>query len=481
MNLNIDECNEWKLDKKKNPITNRKIKINGPTYKKIAKLCHNITKSLILNNSNSSLSLIDSSLSYSIISSNNEKLKQDIINLIKVKRKKNLLIINKFFDEKFKKNSNNNCLTYHNNNFYINNILKLNNIIGIGGYGIIFKMKHIVDNNIINYVIKFTAVEQNENLHEIRILEFLTKYAIDYEFPHFPLTYDILACNKKNLLLENKIEYINQDIYKILQYNKGNVLFIINEFANGGDLKTYNNLINLNFNYENVKINFYNAISQILIGLLFYNKIVNSSHGDLHQYNVLNHKIISGGYFHYKLYEKDYYIENIGYVWVIWDFGLSTPFDNSHIINKKRKKELKRHIFKYLKYKKEPKNLDYYLGSGLISENYTYFNDDNNKEYIIKRNNILYDLKFFCKKSSRYTIYDYYIDKNKNFKYKFIYDLYKTMKTDVLHKCLKLNLTSDDLPIMQKMIIKWMVKNNLLLTTIPPKSKIINKGAPYIL
>ena len=34
---------------------------------------------------------------------------------------------------------------------------------------------------------------------------------------------------------------------------------------------------------------------------------------------------------------------------------------------------------------------------------------------------------------------------------------------------------------MQKLIIEWMVKMKLLLTSIPPNSEIINKDNPYVL
>jgi hypothetical protein len=41
----------------------------------------------------------------------------------------------------------------------------------------------------------------------------------------------------------------------------------------------------------------------------------------------LYHKIKKGGYFHYNIYGKDYYLENLGYLWIIWDFELSISFD----------------------------------------------------------------------------------------------------------------------------------------------------------
>lgn len=499
--MDINKCKEWKLNKTINPMTNRKIKIEGPTYKKLQNLCKIYQKisfyksslksslsSLLSTTSSSSVSssLIDSSVVYSLFSNINKSLKEQIINIIKIRRKKNLLIINNFLNQKFKIDGDNNCLTIKKNKLYINNIIKLNNIIGIGGYGISYLLKYINEEKkeIIKYVIKLTVINKKENLHEIRILELLTKYAINYEFPHFPMTYDILYCNndKLNSSLIKKIKYIDDDIYNILnKYSgKGDILFIVNEYVDGGDLRTFNRFITNKYNYENIQKYFLNAISQILISLMFYHKLVNSNHCDLHQHNVLNHLTEPGGYFHYKLYEKDYYIENIGYIWVIWDFGLSVPFDNSLQINKLREEELKNHIFNYLKKTNEYNNLSSYLGRDKKDSREHFLYDENNNKYLIKKDNILFDLIFLSDSKSPYCIYSYYLKNNIN-EYPFIAKLINTFNSDVVHKCLKLNLRAYDLPIMDNLIIEWMLKMNLLLTELPLNAKIINKDNPYIL
>ena len=46
------------------------------------------------------------------------------------------------------------------------------------------------------------------------------------------------------------------------------------------------------------------------------------AHRDTHGNNFLIHFIKSGGYFHYRIYNENYYLENIGYLVVINDFGL---------------------------------------------------------------------------------------------------------------------------------------------------------------
>ncbi len=69
---------------------------------------------------------------------------------------------------------------------------------------------------------------------------------------------------------------------------------------------------------------------------MFFNKYVNAYHHDCHYGNFLYHLIEPGGYFHYNIYGTDYYIENLGYLWVIWDYGLIVPYYNSYEINKNK-------------------------------------------------------------------------------------------------------------------------------------------------
>ena len=78
---------------------------------------------------------------------------------------------------------------------------------------------------------------------------------------------------------------------------------------------------------------------------MFFHKHINALHCDTHGGNFLYHKIKPGGYFHYNLYGKDYYLENIGFLWVIWDFGLINPFHNSLVVN--NNKYGKTHIVKH--------------------------------------------------------------------------------------------------------------------------------------
>jgi len=92
-------------------------------------------------------------------------------------------------------------------------------------------------------------------------------------------------------------------------------LLIINELANN-DLRHYLKQKNL-FGIELTR----NCMFQILNALYALQKFYKLSHNDLHFENVLVHQIERGGYWKYIIDGRSYYVPNLGYVFVLWDFG----------------------------------------------------------------------------------------------------------------------------------------------------------------
>ena len=82
-----------------------------------------------------------------------------------------------------------------------------------------------------------------------------------------------------------------------------------------------------------------NCFCQCLIAALMFNTYTDHLHNDTHLGNFLYHTVDKGGYFHYKYKNKDYYLENLGYIMVIWDFGLAKPFSDKEF-----------HIFRDIEY-----------------------------------------------------------------------------------------------------------------------------------
>lgn len=143
------------------------------------------------------------------------------------------------------------------------------------------------------------------------LLDKLCKISLDANNCHFPIIY-------KNIDHKMPTEDISR--YPLMLQNTGNVksyILTLNEIANG-DFKSF--FKSHSSDSKLVK----NAIEQIYMSLAFIH-----SHGimhkDSHYGNFLYHKIDAGGYFHYNINGTDYYIENQGILWTIWDFGVSSP------------------------------------------------------------------------------------------------------------------------------------------------------------
>jgi hypothetical protein len=422
--LNKKLCDEWYLNKNKNPITKRTIKADGSIYKSILKKCSKFDEINIEDNGN------------------------DRIKFFK--------FMNKILRDINNKNSNKNCVSCDsfNKNCKIGDFVKIGDLISSGTLsGVIYKT--IINDNqvcvkIVNDYLTTSKKLSNNDVHsEIRTLEFLTKYVIKTGFPHFPISYDVLKCERKLL---DKYHNIPNEIMKIYnQYKKGNILMIMSELADGSLKSFYKNEIKED--YKNKKL-LLNAFGQIFISLIFYHKIINAFHSDSHEGNFLFTRIERGGYYHYNIYGKDYYIENLGYVWKIWDFGLTVAFSNSEEVNKDRIDAIKEPLFSF-KYKK-PRKLSNYFSpdSGKLNILYDYY-------YNIADPNHNYMIRLFPENNDTKYLYDFFNELNGR---------------DFISK----NVSLDPLNIrnVDNCVLGFMLKHNLIKDKINNYDKVINK-TPY--
>ena len=168
-------------------------------------------------------------------------------------------------------------------------------------YGIVFLASNLFSN--IPLAIKLTP-ETSYNLNELILSKKMSNIAIKDLNPHFLLVYDYFLCatSKINRKLPSLIKYVNYNIS-------------INELADG-------NLMHFLI-AEDDPIMIMNAYQQILISILSFHYFSGGLyHRDCHYKNFLCHKIKAGGFLHYRIFGKDIYIENKGFLWLIWDFGL---------------------------------------------------------------------------------------------------------------------------------------------------------------
>ena len=80
-----------------------------------------------------------------------------------------------------------------------------------------------------------------------------------------------------------------------------------------------------------------NAITQIFFSISNFSHYTGFIHKDAHWGNFLYHKIEPGGYFYYKVNGIDVYLENIGFIWVIWDYGKATKITSHNVMRDYRR------------------------------------------------------------------------------------------------------------------------------------------------
>lgn len=168
-------------------------------------------------------------------------------------------------------------------------------------YGIIYLTTNEINKKI--FATKITLIN-DYNYLEILLAQQLSDISSKNLSPHFIFIYKILYCYNN---------FKDENIPKLIK--KNNYYISINEFLNG----TFKNFLELKLSYEYI----FNAFQQIMIAILSFHYFTGGMyHNDCHYNNFLFLKIKPGGYFHYKLFNNNYYVKNMGYLWFIWDFGL---------------------------------------------------------------------------------------------------------------------------------------------------------------
>ena len=143
-----------------------------------------------------------------------------------------------------------------------------------------------------------TLVNRNEILLEKKLGELVIKD----KSPHFLLIYKVLNCLVDNNEVPELIK--NQEYY-----------ISINELADG-------DLYNFILKFKHMPNMIKNTLQQIFLSVLSFHYFTGGYyHKDAHLGNFLYHKIKPGGYFKYIIFGKTVYVENLGYLWMIWDFG----------------------------------------------------------------------------------------------------------------------------------------------------------------
>ena len=320
------DCNLWYKNKNINPITNRKINTESNIYKLLKINCEK--SSNIVKN-------VNEFCEFNYKDESDDKKYRKLYEYVKIFCDKfyaslrpqktintnltNYKIIIDYL-KKIKLN-NNECLTlYKSSNKYLlsDNILLYKKIGSNSRFGVVFKSMNINTEyeNIPKFVVKIQFLTK-EYKTELLFFKLISDYAVKYNIPNLPVLYKSINCDK--IIREPAYpEVIYKSNRKFKKYS-----MILYELASG-DLKSYLTMYNI------TEQKWKNIYEQIFMSILILHSM-NIIHNDTHYGNFLYTKIKPGGCFHYKINGDDYYIENIGYRWIIWDFGNARPL--SKLVN----------------------------------------------------------------------------------------------------------------------------------------------------
>jgi hypothetical protein len=213
----------------------------------------------------------------------------------------------KMYYKYLSKYDENQCLKIHKENNKVTYSLANDNIkivqkIGTkSSYGDIYLSKGTNTGELFRFASKIMLME-TDNLIEIDVLKKLTNLVIEKKNPHFPIMYYNFTCSDPELNNDLPPNVNNQSYY-----------ININELANG-DAKMF-----VHKHYSDDK-KLRNALMQIFISIYSFHSF-GYLQEDAHWGNFLYHRIKPGGYMKYIINGKELYLENLGYLWVIWDFG----------------------------------------------------------------------------------------------------------------------------------------------------------------
>jgi len=354
----IEECNKWKHNKNINPKTNRIIKIGAATYNEIEKQCKAYNISSIFSNfcknnnikSNNSLNSIEKKIyhKFNIFCNDIKKDKNSDKKKDKNSDKKKDKNSDKKKDENSDKNvkiksftdyekdkeseekkedyNSKNCITlmpkkeeqvkfslfnlFQKPKISYNYLLMNNNIKLYKPFGkqtknsIIYKSKNINKKN--KFLIKI-KLQQTETNNEMELFKELSFNANKKNIQHIPIYYNYTICDK----IIRKNEYPNLLSNAKYNYKYYSLLFFENA---DGNLSSFINDYSID---DTMWKNIYEQTYISIFILHHMGYIHNNINGTSFLYRIIEEK---GGCFHYNIDGDDYYIENIGLIWMIWNF-----------------------------------------------------------------------------------------------------------------------------------------------------------------
>lgn len=157
------------------------------------------------------------------------------------------------------------------------------------------------------------------NINELLYFILLKDKMIETYNPHFPLLYSYLYC-------DNKI--VNQQLPHMISSTQTPYFILLSELGDG----TLKDHILSDINHEDYLLYIYNAIAQLILAYCFFNKLGHLHKDSNNPANFLYRNVsnYTQKYFKYQIIINKkvttLYVENMGYLWTLNDFGTSIPY-----------------------------------------------------------------------------------------------------------------------------------------------------------
>lgn len=205
------------------------------------------------------------------------------------------------------------------------------------------KIEYYIDGNVYlsylknlpnyNFILKIVLNNKISD-NEIKYHKIVNNAVINNSCPHFPILYG----NYDIILKEEELNILP----KLLKVDINNSFKIILTENNDGNLRIF--LKNMNKN-DNIYLN---ALTQVFLSLMFFYKETKSFHNNSIWDNFIYKKVNKGGYYYYEIMGKKYYLENLGYLWMISDYNRSIDLIKSIDKNITIKIDFEKIIYSFL-------------------------------------------------------------------------------------------------------------------------------------
>lgn len=284
-----------------------------------------------------------------------------LLKYIKIKSKKKQISLSPIED------NNKRIYIYKKITENINNDINIGDKVEYGVEGNMF-LSYFKKNPKYNFVSKI-VIDNINSENEIKYFKIVSDAILNKRSIHFPLLYgyNYYKMNDEELRKIPMIFRVENNKYKL----------ILTELLDG-NLKNF--LIKMNKN-DNIYLN---TLTQVYLSLIFYYKETKCFHNNSIWEKFLYKKVNNGGYYHYEIMENNYYLENLGYIWMISDYEKSVDFNKSIEKNIMIKLDFERIIYSFLP--------SYY--NGIIKEkNYKL-----SQKSVITILNLLNDVKYYSEK-----------------------------------------------------------------------------------